>query len=137
LYEIRAIEIIVFHNYEHKEKDMKSISSTQHGYLDYLTVVVFLASPALIGMTGMAGIIAYALAGIHLAMTLITDFPLGAAKLLPFKVHGWVERVIGPVLILLPFGFGFDAPARVFYIVIGVVIILVGLLTNYQKSKQV
>lgn len=116
---------------------MKLISSAKHGYLDYLTVILFLAAPALIGMSGIAGIIAYALAGIHLAMTLITDFPLGAAKLLPFAVHGWVERIVGPIVILLPFGFGFDAPARVFYIVIGVVIILVGLLTDYQRSKQI
>lgn len=114
---------------------MKIISPTQHGYLDYVTVVLFVVAPTLIGLTGMAGILAYALAGIHLAMTLVTDFPLGAAKLLPFTVHGWVERVVGPVLILLPFILGFDALARVFYIVIGIVIILVGLFTDYQRTQ--
>lgn len=114
---------------------MKIISPTQHGYLDYVTVVLFVVAPTLIGLTGMAGILAYALAGIHLAMTLVTDFPLGVAKLLPFTVHGWVERVVGPVLILLPFVLGFDAFAQIFYIVIGIVIVLVGLFTDYQRTQ--
>jgi hypothetical protein len=114
---------------------MKIISSTQHGYLDYLTVILFLVAPSIIGLSSLAGTIAYALAAIHLAMTLVTDFPLGAKKLVPFAIHGWVERVVGPVLVLLPFVLGFEGSAKVFYIVIGLVIILVGLLTDYQRTK--
>ena len=114
---------------------MKILSPTQHGYLDYLTVVIFLLAPSLIGLTGLAGTIAYLLAAIHLAMTLVTDFPLGVIKKLPFSIHGWVERVVGPVLVVLPFVFGFDGAAKVFYLVIGIVIILVGLLTDYQQTQ--
>jgi hypothetical protein len=97
-------------------------------------VLLFLFAPTLIGLTGTAGTIAYALAGIHLAMTLVTDFPLGAGKLLPFTVHGWIERIVGPVLILLPFVLGFGASAQGFYIVVGIIIILVGLLTDSQRT---
>ena len=114
---------------------MTKMTATQHGYLDYVTVALFLLAPTVIGLTGMAATIAYALAGIHLAMTLATDFPLGVFKLIPFTIHGWVERVVGPVLVLLPFFLGFDGSARGFYIVIGIVIILVGLLTDYQQSE--
>jgi hypothetical protein len=64
----------------------------------------------------------------------VTDFPLGAVKKLPFQIHGWVERAVGPVLVLLPFAFGLDGAAKVFYIIIGIVIILVGLLTDYQQT---
>jgi hypothetical protein len=114
---------------------LKKLSATVHGYLDYVTVAIFVAAPSLIGLSGLAKIFAYVLAGIHLAMTLVTDFPLGAVQLLPFTIHGWVERVVGPVLILLPFGLSFDAPARGFYIFIGIVIIIVGLLTDYRRSR--
>lgn len=58
---------------------------------------MFLIIPTLIGLTSTAVIIAYALAIIHLAMTLVTDFPFGAVKVLPFVVHGWVERLVDPV----------------------------------------
>lgn len=113
---------------------MKIISPTNHGYIDYVTVALFLAAPSFIGLTGMASVIAYALAGIHLTMTLVTDFPLGIAKLIPFSVHGWIERAVGPALVLLPFLLGFQTPAREFYIVIGIVIILVGVFTDYERN---
>jgi len=112
----------------------KIITPTQHAYLDYVTVVLFAIAPTLFGLTAMAATIAYALAVIHLAMTLVTDFPGGTFKLLPFSVHGWVERVVGPALVLLPFVLGFDGMARGFYIVVGLVIILVGLLTDYRVT---
>jgi len=112
---------------------MKIISPAQHGYLDYLTVLLFLAAPTLFGMTGMASIFAYLLAGIHLAMTIATDFPLGAFKLIPFAFHGWVERVVEPVLVVLPFAFGFATLSTYFYVGIGIVIIIVGLLTDYGQ----
>lgn len=117
---------------------MKIISPRMHGYLDYVTVVIFLLAPTLIGLTGIPAILAYALAAIHLTMTLVTDFSLGAARSLPFTIHGWVERVVGPILVLVPFilGFSGDVPARNFYIAIGAVIIAVGLLTDYQETKK-
>lgn len=114
---------------------MKILTPTQHGYLDYATVILFLVAPSLLGLTGMAGIFAYLLAGIHLIMTLLTDFPLGVYKPVPFPLHGLVERVVGPVLILLPFVFGFTSTATTFYVVVGIVIILVGLLTDYQQIE--
>ncbi len=114
---------------------MKILTPTQHGYIDYVTVVIFLAAPSLLGLTGMAGIFAYILAIIHLAMTLLTDFPLGVYKLVPFPMHGWVERVVGPVLIIVPVVFSFANAATTFYIVVGIVIIIVGLLTDYQSTE--
>lgn len=113
----------------------KILTPTLHGYLDYVTVVLFLAAPSLLGLTGMVGIFAYVLAIIHLAMTLLTDFPLGVYKLVPFHMHGWVERVVGPGLVLLSFVLGFAQTATSFYVLIGIVIILVGLLTDYQHKE--
>ncbi len=113
---------------------MKILTPAQHGYLDYITVLVFLAAPSILGLTGMAGIFAYVLAVIHLVMTLLTDFPLGVNTLVPFHLHGWVERVVGPVLVIVPFVFGFNDIATAFYVVVGIVIIVVGLLTDYQRT---
>jgi hypothetical protein len=114
---------------------MKITSPTLHGCLDYVTVVLFLVAPTLVGLSGIAGTLSYTLAAIHLGMTLATDFSLGEVKVIPFAIHGWVERVVGLALILLPFALGFDAPAQVFYVVMGVVILLVGLVTDYRQSQ--
>lgn len=114
---------------------MKPITPLMHGYLDYFTVAVFLLAPTLLGLPSDAGLLSYALAVIHLAMTLFTDFPLGAAKIIPFKIHGWVERIVGPALLLVPFLFGFTGAAFIFYLLMGVVIIIVGLLTDYEPQQ--
>jgi hypothetical protein len=115
---------------------MKIISPNIHGYLDFVTVAIFLLAPTLFGLSGLPAMLAYALAAIHLAVTLATDFPFGVVKLIPFTLHGWIERLVGPLLIVIPFVIGFanDAAARNFYIFIGIIIIIVGLLTDYKGT---
>ena len=47
---------------------------------------------------GGAAYLAYLLAAVHLGLTLLTDFPAGAFKLIPLRVHGWVELCVAPLL---------------------------------------
>jgi hypothetical protein len=116
---------------------MKILSDTAHGILDYVTVVVFALAPSLLGLTGTAALISYALAVIHLAMTVLTDMPLGVIKVIPLKLHALVELVVGPVLVVgalvVPSLF---AGGQAFFVVAGVVIFLVWLLSNYGLETQ-
>ena len=113
---------------------MKVISPRTHGYLDFLTVVLFLLAPTLLGLSQVPAMLAYSLAAVHLVVTLASDFPFGIVKLIPFTVHGWIERLVGPSLIAAPFilNFADEAIARNFYIAAGIVIIIIGMLTDYQ-----
>jgi len=115
---------------------MKVISPRIHGYFDFLTVFIFLLAPALLGLDQLSAILAYGLAVVHLLVTLASDFPFGVVKLIPFTVHGWVERMVGPLLIATPFilNFSDEEAARNFYIAMGIIIIVVGMLTNYQAK---
>jgi hypothetical protein len=117
---------------------MKIINAKVHGYLDYLVVLVFLAAPSLFHFSGIPAIISYTLAGVHLALTLLTDFPLGALKKVPLKWHGIIELIVGPVLVALPFilGFGSEPAAQYFYLVNGIVILTVWFLTDYGNAKK-
>ncbi len=119
---------------------MKIISPTNHGYLDFATVVIFVLAPTLFGLNGLPAMLAYGLAIIHLAVTLATDFPFGVVNLIPFTLHGWIERLVGPLLVVIPFilGFANEAAACNFYIFIGITIIIVGVLTDYEgKTTEV
>ncbi|MGA8169258.1 MAG: hypothetical protein WB816_00235 [Methylocystis sp.] len=117
---------------------MKPITATIHGYLDYLTVVVFLAAPKLLGLDGLPALLSWTLAGVHLALTLITDFPLGWRPWLPFWIHGWVERIVGPALVLIAFlpNISSSGLAFGFYLFIGLVIVAVGWLTDYSSGAK-
>lgn len=117
---------------------MKVISPRTHGYLDFLTVVIFLLAPTLLGLGELSAILAYSLAVVHLIVTLASDFPFGVVKLIPFTVHGWIERMVGPLLIAIPFilNFSNEEAARNFYIAMGAIIIVVGMLTDYQAEVR-
>jgi hypothetical protein len=117
---------------------MKPITPTTHGYLDYATVAVFLLAPKLLGFEGLPALLSWTLAGVHLVLTLATDFPLGWRPFLPFWIHGWVERIVGPALVLVAFlpGFFRAGSAFGFYLLMGIVIIAVGWLTDYSGSPM-
>ncbi|MGH6868415.1 MAG: hypothetical protein ACREDA_06005 [Methylocella sp.] len=117
---------------------MKPISLTLHGAIDYLAVLIFAAAPAVIGLSGWPAVLSYALAGIHLLMTLLTDFPAGAIKLVAVTLHNWVERTVGPVLIILAF-VPLNEPtqnARIFFGIMGIVILTVERLTAYHSTTE-
>ncbi len=118
---------------------MKVISPRIHGYLDFLTVVIFLLAPTLLGLSQLSAILAYGLAVVHLIVTLASDFPFGVVKLIPFTIHGWIERMVGPLLIAVPFilNLSTEEAARNFYIAMGIIIIIVGVLTDYQAEVRV
>jgi len=113
---------------------MKVISDTAHGVLDYLTVAIFALAPSILGLTGFAALLSYALAAIHLVMTLLTNMPLGVLKIIPMRLHALVEMLVGPVLVVaalvLPTILG---DKREFFLVMGLVILSVWLLSSYGR----
>ena|SRR5689334_19649524 len=117
----------------------KPISARVHGVLDYALVAVFLNAPMVFGFQHTrASVIAYWLTGIHLFMTGITDFPLGAFKWIPFKVHGAIEVVAGLFVLVAPWIFSFSdqARGRNFFVAMGLIILIVVALTDYTLRVE-
>lgn len=110
---------------------MRILSPEQHRVLDFVTVVIFAVAPFALGLAGLAAIVAYVLAVVHLALTLLTHFPAGAPRPVPLDAHGMIEGVVGVALIVLPFVVGWVGAARIFYLVMGVVILAVWALSRY------
>lgn len=117
---------------------MKIISIKNHGFLDYITVLAFALIPTVFGLEGIPAYLSYALAVVHLSMTLLTAFPLGVVKVIPVKLHKLVETIVGPVLVIVPWVLGFseNLTARYVYVGMGLVIIAVGFLTDYFGTSK-
>jgi len=117
---------------------MRFIDARVHGLLDLAFVVIFLLAPLVYGLGGSPAAISWILAVIHLALTLLTRFPMGIRKVIPFVAHGIIELVVGVFLVTLPTiaGYGPGSPARRFYTVIGAVILVIWVLTDYRTSKD-
>jgi hypothetical protein len=116
---------------------MKLINAKVHGMIDYLVVIFLLLSPALFALSPFVSTITYTLAGVHFLLTILTDFPYGLVKIIPFKIHGLIELLVSLLLIALPWILGFDEQTndRHFYMAFGGAVLLTWLLTDYQHKK--
>ena len=117
---------------------MKILNPRVHGYLDYLAVLYFLAAPSLFGFSGLPATIFYVIAAAHLVLTLLTAYPLGVVKVIPFNLHGGIELLAGIALVALPWLLGFantDILARNLYVISGVALFIVWLVTDYRTAE--
>jgi predicted Kef-type K+ transport protein len=116
---------------------MRAIGPFVHGVVDYASVIVLVLAPGLAGFAGRQAMICYALAVIHLLLTLATRFPLGPMKLVGFPIHGAIELIVGVLLIALPWLAGFSAGvnSRNFFVSFGFLLLVIWVLTDYRNLR--
>jgi hypothetical protein len=119
-----------------KEAPMKLLSARHHGYVDYAVVVVLALAPLALRLEPVPTAVCYVAAVAHLVVTLLSDQPLGAARKIPFSVHGALETSLSAVLLASPWLFGFSAEivSRTFFVVMGLALLLAALGTNYSAG---
>lgn len=113
---------------------MKLIPASVHRSLDMVSVIGLIAAPILLGMSGPPAIVSYVLAAIHLIVTLSTKFPDTGHKPLSLRNHGIIELVVGIVLIVLPWIAKWVGVARTYYMVVGVILLIVWAFSNYGRQ---
>lgn len=77
--------------------------------------------------------------GILLIVVALTRSPLGILKVLPFTIHSAGDYLAAAWLIVAPFALNFadaESGLAVFYVVMGVAVLAVSLITNYQYSPK-
>lgn len=121
-----------------RREGMRFLSPLIHGFIDIAVVLAFLAAPVLLDFHAVPRIACYVIAAVHLVMTLLTAFPVGIVKIIPFTVHGAIEAVVAPTLVVLPWILGFsNVPgARTFYVLSGVAVAIVWATTNYRAAPS-
>jgi len=112
---------------------VKFLSSKLHGFIDYAAAVALIIVPFLI-FPGVTESIAFALsvvAGIALIVySLVTDYSISVRNILPFKTHLAIDFIAGLGLIAIPFIFGFTDIVQIYYIVMGIAVLLVVMVTR-------
>jgi hypothetical protein len=117
---------------------MRVLSPRLHGYLDIVFIVCFVLGPLVFGLGGTPALISILLAFTLLILTLMTRFPLGVAKKVPFVVHGLIELAMAIFVALLPRlgGYAPGSPARSFFWAMGIGLAAVWLLTDYREETS-
>ena len=112
----------------------KPINGRMHGMMDYATVAATAAAPRALGFPRTAENLAYGLAAGYLGLSLMTDYPLSARRMVPFKGHGATEVLLGMALPFLPrlLGFDDDRRARNFFLGLTALTAATALLTDWN-----
>ena len=119
-------------------KGVKILTPRLHGFLDYGLVLAFYLAPSLFDFPPTASVFAYSVGTAQLIASLLTAYPLGVLKLIPFPIHGILESLIALGVIASPwlFGFATETSARNFYVGAGVALLVVVAITDYKGTAQ-
>lgn len=91
----------------------KVIDARKHGMIDYCHAAFFLGMAYVCRKSEPRAALAALITGSFvLVESLLTDYPLGIKKVIPFKVHGQMDAAFAASSFMVPRVFGFsDSPA--------------------------
>src|SRR4051794_19894624 len=110
-----------------------------HAIADYAVAAALIIGAAAVGGTSGAVATGIVVGVVVAVVSMLTKYPLGVVKVLPFKVHSAGDYLAAALLILAPFVVNFrssDTGLAVFYMIVGLAVLGVSLITNYQYSPK-
>lgn len=117
----------------------KLIPARVHGVLDFASAFALIAFALVLRGSGIAVATGVVLGLVLIVVSLLTDYPLGVIRVIPFKVHSAGDYLGAVSLLAAPFVLGFrdtDSTLSFLYIAAGVALIAVSLLTNYEETGR-
>lgn len=116
---------------------MKLIPPAIHGVADYSSAFALILVALVVGGSAEAVATGVVIGAVVLVLSLLTRYPLGVVKAIPFKVHSLGDYAAAAALIALPFVLGFndtDGGLSTFYVVVGVALLAGSLITDYGDT---
>jgi hypothetical protein len=110
-----------------------------HAIADYAVGVALIVVALAVGGSAVAVATGVVVGAVVLAVSVLTRYPLGVAKVLPFTVHSAGDYLAAALLVLSPFVLDFtdtDGGLAAFYVFAGLAVLAVSLVTNYQYSPR-
>ena len=110
-----------------------------HGVIEYLAAALLIAAPFLFSFDDdTATAVSIVVGVVLLILTASTALPTGLIKSVPVQAHAMIDFLLAAVLIASPFLFGFsdDGTATAFFIVLGVVHLLLTIATRFVSEER-
>jgi hypothetical protein len=110
-----------------------------HAIADYAVAASLIVVAALVGGSTEAVAAGIVIGSVVAIVSMMTKYPLGVVKVLPFTVHSAGDYLATALLLASPFVLGFnnsDSGLTAFYMVAGAAVLAVSLVTNYQYSPK-
>jgi hypothetical protein len=113
-------------------------SAFLHGLIEYVFAALLIAAPFLFGFDSDAATALAIVSGVAvIVLTATTDSPAGLSRTLPVGIHVVVDLALVALLIAAPFLFAFsdESAPTAFFIVLGVVHLLLTLGTRFLPTR--
>lgn len=110
-----------------------------HAVADYAVGITLIIVAAAVGGSAKAVVPGIVVGAVILTVSMLTAYPLGVAKVLPFTIHSAGDYLAAALLVSAPFALSFNHTAKgltAFYMVAGLAVLAVSLITNYQYSPR-
>src|SRR5213080_4816700 len=110
-----------------------------HAIADYAVGFGLIIIAIAVGGSGKAVAAGVVVGATVLVVSMLTKYPLGVAKVLPFTIHSAGDYLAAALLLGAPWVLNFadgDTGLAAFYIVAGIAVLGVSLITNYQYSPK-
>jgi hypothetical protein len=110
-----------------------------HGVVEYLAAALFIAAPFLFAFDDdTATAVSIVVGVLLLVVTASTDLSTGLIKSIPVQAHVVVDYLLAGVLIASPFLFGFsdDGTATPFFIILGVLHLVLTIATRFIREER-
>jgi hypothetical protein len=110
-----------------------------HGIVEYAAGILLIAAPFLFGFDADAATAASIVAGVLiLIVTASTAMSTGLIKSIPVQAHVVLDYIVAGLLIAAPFllGFSDDGNATAFFIVLGVLHLLLTIATRFIRDER-
>ncbi len=110
-----------------------------HGVIEYLAAALFIAAPFLFSFDDdTATAVSIVVGVLLLIVTASTALPTGLIKSIPVQAHAMIDFLLAAALIASPFLFGFsdDGTATAFFIVLGVLHLLLTIATRFVTEER-
>ncbi|HVF77158.1 MAG TPA: hypothetical protein VNA28_02575 [Solirubrobacteraceae bacterium] len=115
------------------------ISRFLHGAIEYVAAVLLIAAPFLFDFQSSAAVALSVVAGVVvLAVAASTDGPTSLINSIPVPAHLLLDFALAGVLIAAPFLFGFsdESAPTAFFIILGVLHLLVTIGTRFKPARE-
>jgi hypothetical protein len=108
-----------------------------HGLLDDLVVLTYLLGAFVLHLQGGAHRVALAGATAHFLLTRFTNYPEGTIKVIPFRVHAFIELAEGIAVLAATVALRGAAPpsARLFLLLLGLSQLAAFSFSNYRSPE--
>jgi hypothetical protein len=119
---------------------MRKLAPLPHAVIDYVWAAHMMSAPHLLGFANnkQAARCSFNSGVAILGLSLLTRYPLGAIKAIPFPVHGVIEALAGVGTAAAPWLYGFakDKRATWTHLISGLATLGVVALTDYQAAER-